>query len=63
MKQEIIEEIEFCHYSGLPSPTAYKESKQVYRSSTTTVLASETKSKDRDSSITNGNPNLSINIM
>ena len=28
MKQEIIEEIEFCHYSGLPSPTAYKEYKQ-----------------------------------
>ena len=25
MKQEIIEEMEFCHYSGLPSPTAYKE--------------------------------------
>jgi len=28
MKQEIIEEIEFCHYSGLPSPTAYEEPKQ-----------------------------------
>ena len=28
MKQEIIEEIEFCHYSGLPSLTAYEEPKQ-----------------------------------
>ena len=23
-----IEEMEFCHYSGLPSPAAYEESKQ-----------------------------------
>ena len=28
MKQETIEEVEFCHYSGLPSPAAYEESKQ-----------------------------------
>ena len=28
MKQETLEEMEFCHYSGLPSLTAYEEYKQ-----------------------------------
>jgi len=29
MKEETTpEEIEFCHYSGLPSPAAYEEPKQ-----------------------------------
>jgi len=27
-KQEILEENEFCHYSGLPSPTAYEDTEE-----------------------------------
>ena len=39
--KEIIEEIEFCHYSGLPSPAAYEEYKQE-----TLVINNNDKSKN-----------------